>query len=281
MVTRTISIQITGSLANFAMAGTQAAVWKPVDGKQAMVFGCLGENMDSTLATNQLRTALIHEMKVLEHKSTFPITVGVKINCIPASEFTDLGEGFAYTILPHSVINTPHTIYTCDERMENGQSWRNEYPKWNSTNLETEGVMDVANCPYVFVHQDHPIIALLRSNSALIGCNIDEQPKIDNEWFKVTRQVLAACCQTLRQKVLSKIASNDLNTLQVQLVRPNAEGWDDVTDANLPLQDFVPNPTWTPEAVDQAKRMHVERFLALPFSYHARIQLKYEVQTPN
>lgn len=282
IITRTINVQITGSLANFAMAGPQAAVWKPVDGKQSIVFGCLGgEAMDATLATNQLRTALIHEIKVLEHSSNFPVNLGVKINCIPSCEFTDLGEGFAYTVIPHSRINTPHTIYTCDERMENGHTWRTEYPKWNSSNLETEGVMDVANCPYVFVHQDHPIIALLRSNSALIGCNIDEQPKIDNEWFKVTRQVLAACCQTLRQKVLSKIASNDLTTFQIQLVRTNAESWDDVNDINIPLQEFVSDPLWSHEQIEQAKEVHIQKFLAAPCSYYARIQLRYEVQTPH
>jgi hypothetical protein len=36
------------------MAGPLGAVWKPVDGKQARVFGSLGENMDAQLVTNQV-----------------------------------------------------------------------------------------------------------------------------------------------------------------------------------------------------------------------------------
>lgn len=281
ILTRTINVNITGSLANFAMAGPMSAVWKPVDGKQSKVFGALGENMDAQLATNQLRTALIHEVTLLEHKSSFPIGLGVKINCIPASEYTDLGQSYAYTVLPLGINTSAQAIYKCDASATSTQNWRNEYPKWNNTNLEKEGVMEVANCPYVFVSQDHPIIALLRSNSSLIGCDIDEQPRIDNEWFKVTRQVLAACCQTLRTKVLSKISTNDMNTMQIQLERLYADGWDDVNDHNVPMQGFIANPLWTAEEHETAKRQHLQRFLSTPYSYMARVQIKYEVQSPN
>ena len=70
------------SLANLAMAGPQAAIWKPVEGKQCHVFG-MGSDMDATVATNQLRTALIHEVHLLEHRSTFPVPMGVDLNCVP------------------------------------------------------------------------------------------------------------------------------------------------------------------------------------------------------
>lgn len=297
ILTRTVSVNITGSLANLAMAGPQGGIWKPVEGKQTKVFGgsatCANNSngnpgdpnnnnmIDSQLATNQLRTALIHEVNVLEHNSTFPVAMGVKINCIPAQEITDLGQAYAYTVLPMSRLATSHNIYKCDVSAEEGHNWRNEYPKWNANNLETEGVLEVANCSYVFVNQEHPIIALLRSNSSLIGCNIDDQPKIDNEWFKVTRQVLAACCNTLRSKVLSKVASNDLNTFQIQLERLNADSWDDINDVTVPMQSFVINPTWTADEMATAKKLHVQQFLSTPFSYMARIQLKYEIQSPS
>lgn len=277
ILTRSIFINVTGSLANLAMQGTQAGMWKPVDGMQGRVFG-MGSDADAQVVTNQLRTALIHEVKLLEHRSTFPVPMGVKMQCVPHNEKTDLGDGYTYTVLPHSVINTPQTLYSCDVGTEEGHQWRKDYPKYNSGNLESEGVLEVNNCPYVFVNQDHPIIALLRHNASIIGCNIDEQPKIDNEWFKITRQVLSACCQTLRAKVLSKISSDDLNMYSAQLFRLNALAWDDINDANLPLQNFIQDPTWCSERVDAERRAHVERFLSTPYSYMARVQIKYEIQ---
>ena len=201
VITRSVLVNITGSLANLAMQGTQAAVWRPVEGMQLKVFG-LGADADAQVATNQLRTALIHEVLLLEHRSTFPVAMGANIECIPNHEKTDMGDGYAYTVLPQSVINTPHVLYQCDVGAEEGnqvrpapvlpriiagsdarrRQWRKEFPKYNSSNIDTEGILEVTGCPYVFVHQEHPVIMLLRHNSSLIGCNIDEQPKIDNEW---------------------------------------------------------------------------------------------------
>ena len=184
ILTRTLHVNITGSLANLSMAGPSGGAWRLVDGKQAVVFGT-GSEMDSNVVTNQLRTALIHEVKLLQDHSTFPVALGVNINCVPPTEITDLGEKFAYTVLPQSKNNSSQTIYQCDSNTEDGLQWRKDYPKWTSANLETEGILNVENNPWVFVHQDHPAIALLRHNAALIGCRIDDQPKIDMEWFKV------------------------------------------------------------------------------------------------
>ena len=76
--------------------------------------------------------------------------------------------------------------------------WRNKYPNYNSSNLETLGVMDIPRCPYVFVHAKHPVIDLIRANADVMGCNIDDQEPMEGEWFKVSRQALGACCNTLR-----------------------------------------------------------------------------------
>ena len=266
ILTRTLYVNITGSLANLSMAGPSGGSWRLVDGKQIGVFG-LGSEVDTQVATNQLRTALIHELKVLQDRSTFPVPLGVTINCVPAHEMTDLGERFAYTVLPGMQNSVAQTIYQCDTGSEEGLQWRKDYPKWTAANLETEGVLHVDNNPWVFVHETHPVVALLRHNAGLIGCKIDEQPKIDQEWYKVTRQVLSACCQTLRTKVLSKVTSHDLNLFQVQIRRLNAETWDDMNDLGAVAQCLT--------------KEDASSFISTPYSYMARLQIKYEIQTPS
>ena len=84
----------------------------------------------------------------------------------------------------------------------------------------------------------------------------------------MTRQVLNACCQTIRAKVLSKVSSNDLNIFQGQIQRLNAEGWDDIHDLNTTLQ-----------RADVSGKDEVTHFLTSPYTYMARIQVKYELQT--
>lgn len=268
ILTRTLYVNVTGSLANLSMAGPSGGSWRLVDGKQIGVFG-LGSEVDTQVATNQLRTALIHELKVLQDRSTFPVPLGVTINCVPSNEMTDLGERFAYTVLPGMQNSVGQTIYQCDTGSEEGLQWRKDYPKWTAANLETEGVLHVDNNPWVFVHETHPVVALLRHNAGLIGCKIDEQPKIDQEWYKVTRQVLSACCQTLRTKVLSKVTSHDLNLFQVQIRRLNAETWDDMNDLAAA------------QCTSTLSKEQASDFITTPYSYMARLQIKYEIQTPS
>jgi len=268
ILTRTLYVNVTGSLANLSMAGPSGGSWRLVDGKQIGVFR-LGSEVDSQVATNQLRTALIHELKIMQDRSTFPVPLGVTINCVPAHEMTDVGDRFAYTVLPGTQNSVAQTIYQCDTGSEEGLQWRKDYPKWTAANLETEGVLHVDNNPWVFVHETHPVVALLRHNAGLIGCKIDEQPKIDQEWYKVTRQVLSACCQTLRTKVLSKVTSHDLNLFQVQIKRLNAETWDDMNDLAAA------------KSASSLSKEEASDFITTPYSYMARMQIKYEIQTPS
>jgi hypothetical protein len=146
--------------------------------------------------------------------------------------------------------------------------WRKQYPKYNASNLETEGVLNVEHNPWVFVHQDHPIIDILRANTSLIGCKLEDQPKIDHEWYKVARQVLSVCCMALRKDVLKDSTSHDLNLFQVQANRLNAEGWDDY--ANI---QAIMGTDMNPDAAA------VEKIIKTPYTYMARIQIDYELQS--
>lgn len=96
------------------------------------------------------------------------------------------------------------------------------FPTFNADNLHTNGVLDMHNCPYVFVNQSHPVIHLLRQNESLLGVSIDTVPKMDNEWYKLARPLMTSCCTTVTQDVLSKIQVNranlQLNMLLMQFV---------------------------------------------------------------
>lgn len=278
LVRRTLSVNISGSLANLAMAGPQAAVWKPVGGKEGAVFSPhLDTDADPVACANSLRAIHLVKATLLEHNSSFPIPLGVSISCVPSNEVTDLGEKYAYTVLPLSRIASPQQFYHEQGADHETASWRQLYSQWNPSNLETEGVMEVNNQPFCFVNMRHPVIGLLRHNAEMIGCNIDSQPVIDGEWYKLTRQVLSTCCNTLRSKVLSKVLTHDFNMFNVQLHPLNANAWDDLGNGAVALQNFATSPTWTPEELDMHKEHHLRNFVTNPYQYTARIELEYKV----
>ena len=280
-VRRRLNVTINGSLSNFSMKGPMAGQWKPVDGKHVDVFGINafeGTSLDHGAITNALRNAIILKVRFLEQKSSFPVPLGVAMNCVHAEEVTDMGEKFVSTVLPNSVNTTPLTVFETDTSSKEGIEWRNKYPNYNASNLESWGVMEVKNCPYVFVHKSHPMIALLRVNKNLLGADIEEQVPMDNQWYKVTRQVLSSCCSMLRNKVLSRVSTRDLNQFCVQLHRLGEANWDDLGDGSELLSDFVHNPGWTDEESKFAETRYMEAMLKKPCTYTARIELEYEIQ---
>lgn len=274
---RVLHVNITNSLGNLALAGPQGGVWKLVDGAQHQVLGHCADGMDVGTSTSQLGDVFVHSVEIMQHHNGFPVPLGVQLNCMPPKEYTDLGEAYAYTVLPNSKMTTPEVIYQAKPMNDEMYEWHKQFPQYTAANLESEGVMHVNNQAFCFIDKEHPAVPVLRYNAHLIGCDIDSQKKVDGTWFKVSRQVLKVCCDTIKDKVLSKMKTYDLNTLSMQIHRIGAVGWEDLGDGTVAMQNFKLKSSWTPEEEDAAKRNHLRKFTSTPYTYAARIKIKYEV----
>ena len=273
-VTRKFNVQIAGSMQDFESRGKTAATWKPVDNCHTELFG-VDEGAMACGDTNEVAMALgnavIVKATMLQSKSTFPVPLGLSCSAITPTERNDAGEKFLTTILPESMTSTPEVLFEADATARQGIEWRSLYPEYNQTNLEQQGIMEVKGCPYVFVSQGHPAINLLRANSELLGSDIDTMQKIDNEWFKVSRQVVMQCCQTLRTQVLNKVPCSNLLEYDMSLSRFQGVPW-----SSLPNEAFMTHGNMDQEA-QQAAYANV---LMKPCSYSARIELVYEITPP-
>jgi hypothetical protein len=279
-IRRCITVQVNGSMQNFAQAGPTAATWKPLEGKHVDVFGVHdheGICMDHGTMTNAMRNAIMIKVVAQKQSSTFPVPLGVTMNCVTPSEITDLGERYVTTVLPNSVNTSPHVVYETDAASADSVEWRAKYPSFNASNLETHGVIPVQGFGYVFVNRDHPAISLLRVNKELLGADIDQQQLIDGQWFKVSKQVLQSCCNALRSKVLSKIATRDLNTFSVQLHRIGNENWGELGDGSEFLQDMPQDIAWSAEQRQAAEAKWMELQMKKPCTYIATFELEYEL----
>ena len=278
IVKRILSVRISGSLSNLTLAGPQAAVWKPLSGKEDKVLKpYLGAEIDGAEAVNRLRTGTVRKVTLMEHTSSFTVPIGISMSCISPWETTDMGDNYAYTVLPKSTLSSAQTVYEYDSNEQDNATWKQLYSQYNSHNLDTEGVMDAPNQPWVFVNKNHPAIGLLMHNQEMIGCQIDKQPLVEGEWYKLSRYVMSTCCSTIRSKVLSKIVNQDLNMLTIQAHRLDAEAWDDLGDGSMALQGFSPKHDWSEDEAKTAKEHHLNQFLTSPCHYFARIMLEYEV----
>jgi hypothetical protein len=135
------------------------------------------------------------------------------------------------------------------------------YGDYNERNLEDHNVLPVTGQNYVFVHENHPVISLLKANADLLGTELKEDQRIDGEWYKVSKTVLSTCCNTLKQKVLNKISFNNLMDFQVQLKRIDAKDWTDESDV-----------------LNEHATLMQSQIIDKPCSYMARLELTYELQ---
>eukprot|EP00961_Rhodomonas_salina_P178152 2402635-Rhodomonas_salina.5 len=281
VLTRVINVSLCGSLEELSQGGEARCKWAPMQGKHVQVFGLDSHNelgIDNNSATNSLRTATILKARLLESKSSFPWPLGVTVSCLPKNEITETGDRYAYTVLPDSSMNTPHVLYQADSDFKGSNQWRQQYKEYNASNLDTQGILEVKNCPYVFVKDSHPVIAVLRANTELIGQNIDNMPKIDGEWYKLSRNVLQQCCSALRTHVLSKLSTHDLNHFQVNVDRMDKQDWIELGDMSCIKSRMEVPFGASSDKITMCEDEAAHRFLTTPYEYHSRIELTYELQ---
>jgi len=95
LITRRVSVDITGSLQQFAKSGHDVVSWSPSNTKIGEILG-VSDVFDITLDAGQtaqcLQNTVLHKVVCLDHKNDFPIGHGVTISCIPAEETTRHGN---------------------------------------------------------------------------------------------------------------------------------------------------------------------------------------------
>lgn len=66
----------------------------------------------------------------------------------------------------------------------------------------------------------HPVVNLLRINKNLLGVDVDKLTVVDKEWIKVSQSLFDSSCDTIKQRILTKIKTHDINALAVSAQYP-------------------------------------------------------------
>jgi hypothetical protein len=143
LMQKTIAVEIKGTMNGFSVMGPTAATWKPVEGKGPQIFGSDGGNTtsmdtDFTGATNAIKNVTIRKATLLQSFNTFPVSLGVSINCLPCNEVVDTGDKYTFTTIPNTAVNTPNVLFESGDTVSQASEWRKNYAKFTNSNLETQ-----------------------------------------------------------------------------------------------------------------------------------------------
>jgi hypothetical protein len=273
-VTRSLHMTVSGTLQGNDEKGATAGSWKPREGKMCQVFCPTERGIDNNheTALNALNNARVKSVTCTEYTSTFPIPLGIKCDCLPATESTDIGHRYIMTTLPCHKNTTPQNLYSADDTSSEAVRWKQDFPEYTARNIDTHNVMEVKSHPVVFVDTKHPVISLLRANKEILGSDIDEQSLVQGRWHTVSRQCFNTAVKTLRSKVLSNINTVNLSNFALQVVPLDRKAWCDLGKGEH-VKEIV-NAT-TREGLQEA---HM-RALNKPYNISARFQITYEYPT--
>ena len=101
-------------MANFEADGPSVAEWRPVEGQHVKMFTNASAEQDLGSATKILQNTWLLSARVIEHKNTFPIPLGINVSCIHGQEHIDTGENYTFTALPMTHNPTPLSIFEAD-----------------------------------------------------------------------------------------------------------------------------------------------------------------------
>jgi hypothetical protein len=133
-MSKVVAVEIKGTMNGFSVMGPTAATWKPVEGKGPSIFGIDGNthsiDTDFTAATNAIKNVTIRKATLLQSYNTFPVALGVSINCLPCNEVVDSGDKYTFTTIPNTAVNTPSVLFEAEETQTQASEWRKNYARW-------------------------------------------------------------------------------------------------------------------------------------------------------
>lgn len=261
-MTRTLTVEIRGSLSKLAQCGTKAT-WS-CDKNASTVFQPSGQDKGfaNDVSEYDIKNAVLHEMSIKHVRSTFPCALGVDITGVVGKHYGQDGTPYAKIVTSDSTSHTVERLVEPDE-MTNSEYLR-KYPGMNRDNLSKVGIVNVPGEDYVFVDCQHPIVEMLQVNESVLQVDMSEAQLIDGRWFKVATQVVTDCTKLLDQQLLQHLPIVDLANFEVSARRLGQHSW----DATAIVSDNI-------LADSKSYDSQLERVMTKMNSLTMQIELKY------
>ena len=224
VVTRHVTVEISGSLTRLAANGT-SAVWSVDTNAQAVFQPTASDRGYSDLAGEcDLKNAVLHSMTIQEVKSTFPCSVGLNITGVNGTHVSREGTRYGMIVTGDTKWQGEKPLVEVTDMTNN--EYLRKYPGMTPDKISSAGIVTVPGEAYVFVDANHPIIEMLSVNAQALQVNITEADMIDGRWYKVESQVVKDCAELLDKQLLQHLPIVNLKDFTVTAERLGKVAWD-------------------------------------------------------
>jgi hypothetical protein len=282
-------VSFSGTLNEIEQGGVNGLTWQPLNVKRVFGGGSSAmletDDIEGRLISTQLENVYLRRITLLNYRSTFPVSIGVKFadpdSNMHGIEATMDGQRFAHITLPKSSSETPDTIYQ-ETTTEETELWRKKFPRYNRNNLMSEGIMKLQHgLGFLFVHLDHPAVDIILNSKETLSEDCKNMNKVDGEYYKITNKGLQHACELLISKVLNKVSNTNLNEFSVSLlpVLDVSSSWEQITTCERFQRDVISNCTQNYTEFKNINHREsgdtINDFMNMRFHWSARYEIEY------
>lgn len=184
-----------------------------------------------------LKSIVLHDLKMTHVKSTFPISLGARITGVDNSTFSSTGESFSTIITPHTASNREKCLQSDDVSL--AYQFADKFPGYTSTNLSVKGVHEVSQRRFVLVSADHPIVSAISENADQL--QMGEISMMPEGLVKISQQLYDSILPVVRTQVASQLKVRDFSKCCVSIAPSEYSSWSDaraelMVEAKRPLK---------------------------------------------
>ena len=284
-VVKNLLVHISGNRATWESLGIHGAVWRVNPEHAESIFAYATSAGDTSGKADNLvvgkedriSRAMIKKVSILESNTNIEEPIGICIDGLPPKEYTSNGSGVSCFLTGSGRVTVPQEVFCLSGNTELGMAWMQQYPQYTSDNLESQGVMFLTGATYYFVHEGHPVICMLRSTQEDVGIQVSADA--EGQWYKVEVETFMICVKTLREGVLMHTPSTfNLGNLTVRLCKPDRQGWLYISPQcidQLVGEHVKDGSRENHQAINQAKKLVLQRYLDRPLSVTLRLSVEY------
>jgi len=191
----------------------------------------------STESMGDLKSIVLHDMKITHVKSNFPLSLGARISGVDDCTYSATGESFSTIVLPQAE-STREKILQADD-VALAYEFAKKFPGYTSTNLSEKGVHEVSQRRFVLVAADHPIVSAISENADKL--QMGEISMMPEGLVKISQQLYESILPLVRTQVESQIKVRDMSRASVSIQPAEYASWSEarselMVEAKRPLK---------------------------------------------
>ena len=184
-----------------------------------------------------LKSIVLHDMKITHIKSNFPVALGARITGVDDITYSTTGEAFSTIILPNTESTHPKSLQADDVGL--AYEFAKKFPGYTSTNLSEKGVHEVSQRRFVLVANDHPIVSAITENADKL--QMGDIAVMPEGLVKISQSLYDSILPLVKTQVESQIKVRDLSRASVTISPSEYASWSEarsdlMVEAKRPLK---------------------------------------------